>query len=35
MSLVEFKPSWQQTMLRIKDPAMSLPFYHALGFSDA
>lgn len=27
------RPTWQQTMLRIKNPAKSVPFYESLGFT--
>jgi lactoylglutathione lyase len=27
------RPTWQYTMLRIKDPAKSIPFYESLGFT--
>lgn len=27
------RPTWHQTMLRIKDPAVSVPFYQNLGFT--
>lgn len=33
VSLVPGRPTWQQTMLRIKDPAKSIPFYESLGFT--
>ena len=27
------RPTWQQTMLRIKDPQKTIPFYESLGFT--
>lgn len=30
---VRGRPTWQQTMLRIKDPKKSLEFYKSLGFT--
>ena len=31
--MVPGRPTWQQTMLRIKDPKLSVPFYESLGFT--
>lgn len=33
MNVIPGRPTWQQTMLRIKDPAQSIPFYERLGFT--
>lgn len=32
MALAKYNPTWQQTMLRVKDPLVSLDFYGKLGF---
>ena len=31
--MIPGRPTWQQTMLRIKDPAASISFYEKLGFT--
>jgi lactoylglutathione lyase len=33
MTIIPGRPTWQQTMLRIQDPAASIPFYENLGFT--
>jgi len=32
-SVIPGRPTWQQTMLRIKDPKKSIEFYERLGFT--